>query len=210
MDLQRIRELAYEHLGNRKAHLEREKGFIYYHGQRVARIAVTLRKMILPDEDSRDEVLTVAAYFHDIAKGIEPHNEYGAVLAREVLKDYCDPQQLEEIAQLIHLHKIFDKSSKQPELAKILQDADILDHFGTIEIWMNFQYSAFLDEPIENSVNFYQGEFDSHAGRIGKLLNYELSRQIYREKIAFVKSFADRMKIESEGGIYCFDSICRG
>ena len=34
MDLQKLKELAFQHMGNRKAHREREKGFIYYHPTR--------------------------------------------------------------------------------------------------------------------------------------------------------------------------------
>jgi uncharacterized protein len=205
MDLQKLKELAFQHMGNRKAHREREKGFIYYHGQRVAKIAVTLRKLVLPDDDSRDEILTAAAYFHDIAKGIEPHGQYGAVLAAELMKDCCQPEELEEITGLIRCHQLRDKDTTYSEHVKILQDADILDHFGIIEIWMNFQYYAFTDEPVTESVEFYKEHFPEHSQHVGSMLNYEVSRRIYKEKIDFVQSFADRMAVEAKGGIFHID-----
>jgi uncharacterized protein len=163
MDLQKLKELAFQHMGSRKAHREREMGFIYYHGQRVANIAVTLRKLVLPEDDSKDDLLTAAAFFHDIAKGIEPHGQYGAVLAGELLKEHCKPDELSEITELIRCHQLREKGAGYSEHIKILQDADILDHFGVIEIWMNFQYYAFTDGPVTESVKFYKEEFPKFA-----------------------------------------------
>jgi uncharacterized protein len=207
MDLQKLKELAFQHMGSRKAHREREMGFIYYHGQRVANIAVTLRKLVLPEDDSKDDLLTAAAFFHDIAKGIEPHGQYGAVLAGELLKEHCKPDELSEITELIRCHQLREKGAGYSEHIKILQDADILDHFGVIEIWMNFQYYAFTDGPVTESVKFYKEEFPKFAQHVGEMLNYEVSRRIYKEKIDFVRSFAGRMSVEAEGGIYNLDEV---
>jgi len=49
MDIKLIQEKAYKLMGSRKAHIEREKGGIYFHGQRCANIAIKLRKQILPN-----------------------------------------------------------------------------------------------------------------------------------------------------------------
>ncbi|NLB41955.1 MAG: HD domain-containing protein [Clostridiales bacterium] len=207
MDLQELKALAYKHLGNRKAHPERERGFIYYHGQRVAKLAVTLRKLIIPDLDDKDDILIVAAYFHDIAKGIEPHSRYGAIIVEELLKSYCEPDELTEFCDLIGSHLKTKAEKQMTKLEMVLQDADILDHFGTVELWMNFQYYANTDAPIVESVKFYQEKFDDHAQRISGYLNFEISRKICQEKIAFVKQFTDRMAVEATGGIYNLDSF---
>ena len=207
MDLQELKALAYKHLGNRKAHPERERGFIYYHGQRGAKLAITLRKLIIPDLDDKDDILIVAAYFHDIAKGIEPHSRYGAIIVEELLKSYCEPDELTEICDLIGSHLKTKAEKQMTKLEMVLQDADILDHFGTVELWMNFQYYANTDAPIVESVKFYQEKFDDHAKRISGYLNFEISRKICQEKIAFVKQFTDRMAVEATGGIYNLDSF---
>ena len=207
MDQDQLKDLAYKHLGNRKAHPERERGFIYYHGQRVSKLAVTLREIIMPDVTNKDDLLTVAAWFHDIAKGIEPHSRYGAILVKELLKDYCEPDEVLEIAELIRSHLRTGPDKQISKLAMVLQDADILDHFGTVELWMNFQYYANTDAPMEESVTFYQEKFDAHARRISGYLNFEISKKICQEKIAFVKTFTDRMAIEAAGEIYNLDSF---
>ena len=44
MDINVLKEIAYKLLANRKAHLEREKGFIYYHGLSSVKLSLKLRK----------------------------------------------------------------------------------------------------------------------------------------------------------------------
>ncbi len=199
MDLVVIRNLAFKHLGDRKAHLHREKGFIYYHGQRVAKIAVSLRESLFPTNSSIDRILTVASYFHDVAKGIEPHATYGAVLARELLAEYCDSEDLDKICEVIAYHQFRDKTKSYTESIKIVQDADILDHCGVMEIWMNFQYYAHTNGTIQESLAFYQRKYAQHIKALRELLNYEISKEIFDEKAAFVDRFVSRMALEVEG-----------
>ncbi len=205
MNLEIIRELAFKHLGDRKAHHHREKGFIYYHGQRVANLAVQLRKMLLPEDNSRDEMMMVASFFHDVAKGIEPHCQYGSILARALLKEHCEADALEEIVDIIRCHQLRDAKQDYPKWVKIVQDADILDHFGIVEIWMNFQYYAHESGSILDSLAYYKNEFFGHAASLKDLLNYELSLDIYNEKIDFINSFVTRMALEANGEI-CMDN----
>jgi len=145
--------------------------------------------------------MIVASLFHDVAKGIEPHGQYGATLVREILNGYCDISEIEDIADLIHCHQLRKKDTNFSEYVKIIQDADLLDHFGTIEIWMNFQYYAYADKPITESVKFYNEQFDGHTMEIRNLLNFEVSQQIFDDKITFQKMFTDRLAVEAKGEI---------
>ncbi len=207
MKMETVRELACKHLADRKAHKEREKGFIFYHGERVGKIAVTLREILLPDNSEKDDVMKAAAYFHDVAKGIEPHGEYGAVLAREILKAHCTTGEMDDITELIYYHQKRKKDPDYSDFIKIFQDADMLDHYGTIEIWMNFHYYAYMDMPIEESVKFYKEHFDRHVAEMKNLLNYDISLKIFEDKIRFIKGFADRMYSEASGEIYNLENF---
>ncbi len=69
MDLEKIRKTAYERLKTKASNEWDEIGSKYYHGQRVGRLALSLRKFTLPDDDSFDEILTAAAWLHDIQHG---------------------------------------------------------------------------------------------------------------------------------------------
>jgi uncharacterized protein len=204
MDLALIKQIAFENLGNRKAHRHRETGFIYYHGARVANLVINLRKLILPEDSSMDEILQAAAYFHDVAKGIEPHSKYGAVLIREMLQDLCTAEEIEQIARLIGSHAQ-RKKREYNNYEMLLQDADLLDHFGTIELWMNFCYSAIDDKNIDFSIDYYDTEFKALADKNKSLLNYEVSEKIFNEKLQFLHDFISRMKIENKGDIVDFE-----
>lgn len=201
MDLEKLKCLAYKHMGNRKAHNYRERGYIYYHGQRTANLAVELRTQILPTDDSNDEIIMAAAFFHDIAKGIEPHSIYGAIIVKEILAQYCQAKELDLIVEMIRWHQFRDKTKDYSDYIKILQDADTLDHFGVLEIWTNFLYYAYQEGNIKDSVEFYQKQFDDLVGKIRKGLNYNVSLEIFDEKIHFIKNFVKRMEIEAQGRI---------
>ncbi|HEY5561410.1 MAG TPA: HD domain-containing protein [Clostridiaceae bacterium] len=201
MDIKVLKEIAYKHMGNRKAHLEREKGFIYYHGLRVSKLSLILREAILPGDASHDDIIVAASLFHDIGKGMEPHGKYGAVLVKDILIEYCTELEIAKIAEIIYCHNLRKKSNDYSEYIKIVQDADILDHFGTIEIWMNFQYYAYKDEPMQNSIEFYHNEYDALVQDCRGQLNYEVSLKIFDEKVAFGYSFIARFKKETEGEI---------
>ena len=203
MDLELIKQRAFENLGTRKAHRHRETGFIYYHGVRVANLVINLRKLILPKDNSMDEILQAAAYFHDVAKGIEPHNEYGAILVREMLQDLCTKEEMEQIAGLIQCHALRKKRAYN-DYEMLLQDADLLDHFGTIELWMCFNYNAIEDEDMNASIDYYNTEYNDMAAKNRSLINFEVSERIFDEKQVFLYDFVKRMEIENKGDIVDF------
>ncbi len=200
MDIELIRQRAFENLVKRRAHQHRETGFIYYHGDRVSKLVINLRKLILPQDDSTDDILQAAALFHDVAKGIEPHSRYGASLAKEMLQDICTIEELEKISELIRLH-ISRKSVSCDDYCMLFQDADLLDHFGTIELWMGINYAAIEDQNIDFVIDFYNGEFKELAAKNRSLLNYEISERIFDEKADFLYKFIERMEIENKGEI---------
>lgn len=64
MELDRIKNLAYELLKDRKAQSDREKGYIYYHGERVSKLAIRLRQRLFYGDSSHDECIIAASLFH--------------------------------------------------------------------------------------------------------------------------------------------------
>lgn len=198
MDLDALRELAQRSMGKRRTHAEREPGFVYYHGQRVAEIALQLRKLIFPADDTMDEVILVGGWFHDVGKGIEPHWEYGALLAREMLKVHCTADELERIVEIVGSHTL-RKQREYPPYVKLVQDADLLDHYGSMDIWFEFRWCAVSGKKAEEALEFYGAEYDENIARLCSLLNFPQSVEVFKEKAAYARAFAERFWREARG-----------
>jgi len=200
MDFSALDALAATLMRGRKSHREREIGAVYDHGKRVSTGVISLRKAVTED-DSHDDLLRAAAMFHDVGKGIEPHAHSGSLLARDLLQGYAEADELEEIARLIAAHCDRHPSETKHDLwAKLLQDADLLDHYGTYDIWMCFCYYAYNgQEGIQKAVDFLKDELPQQAVKHKALLNFEISRKIFDEKLIFERSFTQRLAVEASG-----------
>lgn len=201
MDFEKLEKLAWKYMGKKKSHLEREIGAAFYHCKRVSNSVLELRKSLFPDDTSMDEVLRCAGLFHDIGKGIEPHSHSGAVLVRDLLKEEMSDEELSVVCQLIEAHE-----DRKPDsdchtwYEKLLQDADMLDHFGGQGIWLTCVYRAFTNCGSMNDVVEYQmSEGLEEAVNAKELLNYDYSKAIMQGKIDFEKMVIERFALEAQG-----------
>lgn len=197
MNFSHLDDIAKKLMLGRRSHVEREIGHVYHHGKRVMNSIVELRSRIT-DDASHDELLKVAALFHDCGKGIEPHDVSGATLIGEFLSGELSSDEIQEVQRLVRHH---DKRGCADDdiWRKLLQDADMLDHFGTLDVWMNFMYAAYNNEPLEEAMHYMREEYPSDCIGYRKLLNFDESKRIFDEKSAFTKSFYDRLARESAG-----------
>ncbi len=201
MDFERLEALAEKYMGHRKSHIEREIGHVYFHGKRVANGILHLRKKILPEDASFDEILRCAGLFHDLGKGIEPHPRTGALLARELLAEELTAPELEAVCGLIAVHDDRKPGSTHSPWVKLLQDADLLDHFGIQGIWLSFTYYAYMGQKgMAELPEFYETEWKPMVSKNRKLLNFPFSREIFDEKTTYEWSVIQRMKVEGGGG----------
>lgn len=206
MRLELIQNVLYENLKDAK-HVEwREIGSKYYHGLRTARLAIHLRELIFPNMTEQDEIITVAAWFHDILNNgtANNHPERGAELTRELLRELASPEELDEIAYLIRLHDTKTDSGvgfipDYPDTLKLLQDADYLDHFGSIWLWDTIRHSVTAGENFHELADKVSGWRDEDLCRY---LVYPESKRIACERLAFMKSVTARVKVEAEGDIF--------
>lgn len=209
MDLDALRELAWQSMGSRISHPGREPGYIYHHGQRVGSIALQLRQLIFPRDESLDRVILVGSWFHDVGKGIEPHWEYGALIVREMLKEHCPAGELEQIMEIVAGHTL-RKQREYPPYVQLVQDADVLDHYGSMEIWLNFWFCARSGLGMERSWEFYAGEYLKQIERVRSLLNFPESVEFFDEKDRFVRQFVERFQREGRGELLLDQKKAKG
>ena len=205
MNLEAIAQIAAGEMAGNRSRKWNEIGDKYYHGQRVAKLALRLRQILFPEMTDKDDILTVAAWFHDIYNGHEEyhkaHGEKGAELVRTLLANHCTATELDEICGIIAVHD--ERSIKTDSaLLKLHQDADHLDHFGTDEIVEECSYSAVHDKSRTATITELQERYEMKSVIWKSQLHFELSRRIYDEKREFVRTFVERFKAELGGEIW--------
>jgi len=200
MDFDKLTALAYEMMGQRKSHLRREVGFVYYHGQRTAKLVITLRRAIFPDRAESDDVLVAAAMFHDVGKGMDPHSRYGALIAREALagKGLMTDREVDDVTRIISVHE-FRGDPTRPWDELLFQDADLLDHFGTYDLWMSVQYQAHTDGSMGDMLTRYRDEYPEFLDEHRALLNFDQTIAAYDARNRECGRIIARMAAENEG-----------
>ena len=202
MNLDAITKIAHEEMGSRKEHKYRERGFLLNHGLRVGKIAINLRKKIYPNESSMDHIIYVGALFHDLCKGNEPHSENGSKMISKLIKEFCSESELMKIEEIILLHNKRNTVNDFEKYIKLVQDADVLDHFGTVEIWQNSSQNGQTEEGILGTLEWYNSsECVEYNDRSIKSLNYDISKKIFEDRISFVELFRSRLTKENNGEI---------
>lgn len=197
MDLQKISEIAAREMKTKASHPFKEPGNKYYHGQRTAEIIKQLCPKV--DYTGNTEILIVSAWFHDICNGEEHHENKGADKTCNLLQNLCSEAELKEIHRIISIHDSRRSADLQTDV-KIHQDADLLDHFGTFEVWNYFQYA--LKEQMSMTEAAYLLLDDSKFSSSENVFHFEISEKVYQERRSYVKAFADRLLKESKGEIY--------
>ena len=202
MDLQKIKELAYEQMANQYNPNSYEKGEKFHHGERTAKLALTLREHLYPDDTAHDDVLTVAAWFHDIRNGVADHWTEGTKKTRELLMPYCTADELDEICGIIAVHDDRDMTKSYSATIRLHQDADNLDHFGTFNIWRCFFYAAHNGQTLPQTIDYMINRIPKENAQYRDQLHFELCKRMFDEKAEFFRLFAERFEVEGSGEIW--------
>jgi len=145
------------------------------HSERVAENA----KQIAAEIGYKDlDFLELCSMWHDVARtvGREPHEEEGAIMARDDLLSRGASQTLANLAyEAIRFHK--STASPVTIEGKIIRDADKLDIFSVVR-WQKCQdagwareYAEDLDKTLEN-LDRYPGVF-----------TYDYAKQLYKDRL---------------------------
>ena len=208
LHLDELRTICEEQLAAKASHPWKEPGNKFGHGIRTAKLAERLRLAICPDDPSvHPDVLTVAAWFHDLCNGLQDHENAGADALPALIGHLVTEEELSGICALIRLHDHRCRDNSIEERRKVyapalllLQDADFLDHLGTYDVWITFaEFSFQRKTPADYANQFTDGSFDRFAARWRREINYPLSLEIFEEKIAFEVEFGRRMLRELRG-----------
>ncbi|KKT97075.1 MAG: hypothetical protein UX00_C0018G0005 [Microgenomates group bacterium GW2011_GWB1_45_17] len=166
----------------------------YIHGVRTMKAC---KKILLTPELREKRVrkleLFVAALFHDIGKVVhieadgtlqgdrsndpESHEEIGARIVGDYIKGVIPDEGVQLVSDII-------RESQNPKLAlietKILNDADVLDSIGLINVWRMFTYSGKKARSLEYTLKYYK-DTSVDASRKEKLY-FSLTKKVASER----------------------------
>jgi uncharacterized protein len=117
-----------------------------------------LCKHIGEKEKANMEVLSIAAYLHDIGRidqdssnGGVCHAEAGAKRARKILEKYnLSKEKLENIIHCIETHRFRGNNKPKTLEAKVLYDADKIDSIGAVGIGRLFFFASEVGAYLHN------------------------------------------------------------
>jgi len=184
-------QIARSAMAGRKAHPAREKGYTFHHGLRTAGIALRLRGQVSQTMEVSEKLLFLGGLFHDVGKGREPHNHSGADAVVGLLGEELTGEEIEAVGRIIREHN-----------QQIVQDADLLDHFGAHGVWLCLHYSANRDRTDAQTLKYYNStDHQAYQAKSRKTLNFEISRLSFDRRISLERQYMDRLAVEADGGL---------
>lgn len=156
------------------------------HTERVCKMAQHIASI----ESADQEIVTIAAYLHDIGRTREDessgkicHAKVGAQMAEKMLREMnIDRQKTEQIVHCIAAHRFRDEVVPQSLEAKVLFDADKLDSIGAVGIGRAFLFAG------EIGAHLHQKDKDPSA-----VQPYSEEDTAYNEFLVKLQYVQDRM-----------------
>ncbi len=143
------------------------------HIQHVYKYILVLSK----DKNVDKEVLELSALLHDIAMtnitlDRSKHNEYGSVIAEQLLKENNYPEEkIQLVKKCILNHSSKRKEFRTTEEEKILVDADGLSHFESINNLYNLAHNV-MNLNDKDTLKFIQDKLTKDYNEISNELKY--------------------------------------
>jgi len=165
----------------------------YAHVYRVAKIATILAEK----EQANVELVQTAALVHDIGRAVgEPHNETGAKLAREILKQSTNyPQEtIEKTVKIVLHHPIAFRDRLATLEEKIVWDADKIDLLGVIGIARLFHWLG--KKPFEAALDTCFQELKPIYSLLNTPSAQKIAKERYQRTIASLSALKEELSTE--------------
>lgn len=133
--------------------------------------------LLSKDKDVDKESLEISALLHDIAMtdinlDRSKHNEYGSVIAHDLLTNLNYPKdKIELIEKIILNHSSKRKDYRTTKEEQILVDADSLSHFDSIKNLYNLAHNV-MELNDDETINFIKDKLTRDYNEISAELKY--------------------------------------
>lgn len=163
----------------------------YSHVDRVVKIATFLAKK----EKADLELVQIGALLHDIGWVLgQPHNQTGAKLAAEILKEINYPRQRSQrIVNIILLHPLDFKDKLSTLEEKIVWDADKIDLLGAIGLARGFHWYG--KKPFDAVVKLAFETYTPIYGMLNTSTAQEIAKYRYQETMSFLSALKEELSL---------------
>lgn len=191
MDIVKIEHNVSSVLKRSGAQQSREKGYVYFHGKRVAELAMKIfsEVKVSPEKIELDRIY-IAGLMHDIGKGRKHHALAGSKLVPKYIDGEVSKDDLEVIQKLVREHNLRERPNTCDLDSKSVQDADALDHFGVQGVWLSVYITAQNGGNQGDMLKYYLS--DEHKNYVeGKYycLNFDISKKMFEERYTYQRDF---------------------
>lgn len=185
-----------------------------YHARRVLATALKIAEAEGNDDD--DDILTAAAYLHDLVNVPKNHpnrsqaSAMSAKAAIPLLKEIGMPMhKIAAVCHAIHAHSFSANITPETSAAKIIQDADRLESLGAIGIARTFYVSGVLNRPLFDGSDplavyrplddqaYALDHFEAKLLTLAGTMQTETGKRIAEERTEFMKAFVAQIAEEA-------------
>ncbi|MHA1938802.1 MAG: HD domain-containing protein [Candidatus Thorarchaeota archaeon] len=169
---------------------------------------VSVAKEIAQQVGADKQVVTLAAWLHDIAKpgmgGVQKHGDAGAERAREILQEKSvNPVLIGRVCDVIRKHVgLALQEPVQPVEAQVLWDADKIVKLGAIGL-IHFMVNGIKMNPgiLLDEVSVHVNEFLKLAEKIVDSMNTKPGRVLAEKRFATLRYIAGELENEVKSDI---------
>ena len=180
------------------------------HCRRVAHLAVTLRKAV-GECPQLDDLVYFSGLFHDVCHdtAFHEHGEAGARRVRELLAGKVPAPLLERAAAIIAVHddKRPPDASPYDTATHLVQDADLLDHNGALQIYQCICYGQTLGMSFAEELDHLERKTLPLWRKKTALFHFAASRAEWERRTAFVEAFLRRGRREEAPQLFADDAV---
>ena len=177
------------------------------HCVRVAKLAVALRQAVGADP-ALDDLVFTAGLFHDVkhdsASTPAAHGQEGAARTQELLAGLLPEKFLTHVCAIVAVHddKRPPADSPYDTSTHLVQDADIIDHNGAMEVYQSFCYGALHGRELVENLEYMERETLPLWARHVRRLHFDAARLEWQRRTDFLKSFLRRIRQEEAGRLF--------
>jgi len=136
---------------------------------------------------------------HDVGWSVgQPHNETGAKLATEILKNMnYQPEKSAKIVKIVLFHPLDFKDKLETLEEKIVCDADKIDLLGAVGIARGFHWHG--KKPFETTVKLAYEVYTPIYNMLNTLTAREVAKKRYKETMSFLLALKKELSLKDLG-----------